>query len=245
MADDWKSWSYRQKVILQLEDIIRQSPTSNQRNAHEIELQVFQRATKKEEYVQLMTRIMMHMQEVAQSNTQANNNPHIPEILTRHPGPSQISGPNPPMMNNAMNMQGSPRIGQPMPANLPTQGGEMGSWPGNNRRIGEMQISGVGKKTASFSHVPARWSAGQDDTDSDANGCSDGRNHTNGPSGWTWSCCHHAASGSLPGLSTAGDSNSNQCFPCTLTISGQQPGVPGICQSLTFLKHGFLSCWNW
>ncbi|KAK8399772.1 hypothetical protein O3P69_003656 [Scylla paramamosain] len=146
MGDDWKSWTYRQKVIMQLEDIIRQIP-GNQRNAHEIELQVFQRATKKEEYVQLMTRIMMHMQqEMTQSSTQANNNPHVPEILNRHPGPSQINGPNAPMMNNAMSMHGSPRIGQPMPPNLPTQGGEMGNWPANNRRMSEMQISGVGKK---------------------------------------------------------------------------------------------------
>lgn len=110
-------------------------------------LQVFQRATKKDEYVQYMTRIMMHMQDVAQSNTQANNNPHIPEILARHPGPSQMNNPNPTIMNNTMNMQGSPRIGQPMPANLPTQGGEMSNWTANNRRINEMQqISGVGKK---------------------------------------------------------------------------------------------------
>lgn len=40
MAEDWKSWSFRQKVITQLEEIIRQSPAANQRNAHDIELQV-------------------------------------------------------------------------------------------------------------------------------------------------------------------------------------------------------------
>lgn len=40
MADDWKSWSFRQKVIMQMEEIARQSPAANQRNAHEIELQV-------------------------------------------------------------------------------------------------------------------------------------------------------------------------------------------------------------
>lgn len=40
MADDWKSWSFRQKVIMQMEEIIRQSPAASQRNAQEIELQV-------------------------------------------------------------------------------------------------------------------------------------------------------------------------------------------------------------
>ncbi|KAK8739770.1 hypothetical protein OTU49_003186 [Cherax quadricarinatus] len=165
MGDDWKSWNFRQRVVAQLEELIRQTPPGNHRNAHELELQVFQRATKKDEYLQCIGRIVMHMRELAQNSNPQNNNPHLAEVLTRHPGPGgqmtgpggQMGGPGGPVVTGPttptlmaaqqVNMQGAPRIGQPMPPNITNQGADMGSWSANNRqRINEMQMPGVNKK---------------------------------------------------------------------------------------------------
>ncbi|KAG7177519.1 mediator of RNA polymerase II transcription subunit 15-like [Homarus americanus] len=159
MAEDWKSWSFRQKIIMQLEDHIRQTPAGSSRGAHDLELQVFQRATKKDEYLQFIGRILMHLTDLIQSNNQQSNNPHLAEVLTRQPGPgarmtggtaSQMIGPGGPVVtgpNTTTIMQGAPRIGQPMPANIPNQAADMANWPTNNRqRLNEMQMSGVNKK---------------------------------------------------------------------------------------------------
>ncbi|XP_045605676.1 mediator of RNA polymerase II transcription subunit 15 [Procambarus clarkii] len=164
MADDWKSWNFRQRVVAQLEDLIRQTPPGNHRNAHDLELQVFQRATKKDEYLQYIGRIAMHMREMIQNSNPQSNNPHLAEVLTRHPGSVPMSGPGGQMAGpggqvvsgpntttlmagQPVNMQGAPRIGQPMPPNMPNQAADMANWTTNNRpRLNEMQMPGVNKK---------------------------------------------------------------------------------------------------
>lgn len=40
MADDWKSNAFRQRIIAQLEELIRQTPAGNQKSAHDLEHQV-------------------------------------------------------------------------------------------------------------------------------------------------------------------------------------------------------------
>lgn len=117
-------------------------------------LQVFQRSAKKENYMEYIGRIMMHLQgSVHKSNNQQANNPNLAEALVHHPGPSTqmlggiggqvVAGPPVPQMTN---MQGPPRVGQPMPPNIPNQAPEMGGWQANRGRLNEMQISGVNKK---------------------------------------------------------------------------------------------------
>ncbi|KAK3856325.1 hypothetical protein Pcinc_027979 [Petrolisthes cinctipes] len=147
--NDWKTWSFRKDVINKLEKMIQSTPAPNQRNAQDLELQVFQRSTKKENYVEYIGRIMMHLQSLVQkSNNQQVNNPNLADALVHHPGPSNqmpgglggpvVSGPPVPQMGV---MQGPPRVGQPMPPNLPTQTPEMANWQANRGRLNEMQIN--------------------------------------------------------------------------------------------------------
>lgn len=127
-------------------------------------LQMFQRASKKDEYLQLIARIVMHMRDIIQNNNQQNNNPHLADVLTRHPVPggqmtgpggqmtgpggAVVTGPNTSsiMAGQQSTMQGAPRLGQPMPSNLPNQAADMASWPANRQRLNDMQMSGVNKK---------------------------------------------------------------------------------------------------
>ncbi|XP_064121851.1 mediator of RNA polymerase II transcription subunit 15-like isoform X1 [Macrobrachium nipponense] len=107
MADDWKTWSFRQKVIHQLEELIRQTPPNQHRNAHDLELQVFQRSGKREEYMTFIARVIMYLRDMAQNNSQQqNNNPHLQAVLSA-PGPAtQMTGPGGHMTSTVPQMGG-------------------------------------------------------------------------------------------------------------------------------------------
>ena len=64
MADskEWKKWACRQQVQQQLSDLIRKSPTGFKGNAPDLESQAFHRAKTREEYVQLIARVVWHIQ---------------------------------------------------------------------------------------------------------------------------------------------------------------------------------------
>ncbi|CAL4067486.1 unnamed protein product, partial [Meganyctiphanes norvegica] len=59
--NDWRSSSFRQRVITQLDGLIRESATKTQRSAEELECQVYSRSTNRNEYLQYIARVVMHL----------------------------------------------------------------------------------------------------------------------------------------------------------------------------------------
>lgn len=164
MADDWKSTAFRQRIIAQLEELIRQTPAGNQKSAHDLEHQVFQRSSKRDEYLQYIGRLVSHMREVAQSNTNPQtSNPQLAAVLAGQQVPAGqmvgtpmtgpigpvTGGPNATIITgqNIQNLQGGPRMGQPMMPNLPNQASDIPNWAGNNhQRLSDIQMGNVNKK---------------------------------------------------------------------------------------------------
>ncbi|CAL4069530.1 unnamed protein product, partial [Meganyctiphanes norvegica] len=167
MAEDWKSWAFRQRVQQQLDELIRNSPSANQRNAQDLEAQVFQRAKTRDEYLQFIARIVMHMRGVANDNMNRGNNPNITAVLNSGPGGTQgqmpggqFGGPGgnivvlpPGMQQNHGPGPGGPRMQSNVNINMPNQGGVMNDWqntrmsiPGKQENI-NMSMQGGGKMT--------------------------------------------------------------------------------------------------
>ncbi|XP_076048188.1 mediator of RNA polymerase II transcription subunit 15-like [Oratosquilla oratoria] len=81
MADDWKSPAFREKIIKKLDDNIQNLPPgSASRSAKEMEDQVFGKAKSREEYLQMVTRLVLHLKVNATSKA---------------PGPSPPAGGSP------------------------------------------------------------------------------------------------------------------------------------------------------
>lgn len=157
-TEDWKSWVFRQRVQQQLDELIRNSPQANQRNAQDLEAQVFQRAKTRDEYLQFIARIVMHMRGVQNDNNMnRGNNPNITAVLNapggtqsqmgnqgpgqpgqpggQQAGGGQFGGPGnivvlPGMQQNPGSGQagGGPRMQGNMNINISNQGGGMNDW---------------------------------------------------------------------------------------------------------------------
>ncbi|KAK7077384.1 mediator complex subunit Med15, partial [Halocaridina rubra] len=74
---------------------------------------VFQKSSKRDDYMQYIARVVMHLRDLGQNNNQQNNNPHLQAVLTA-PGPntqitgnvSQMVGPGGPMQGPGGQMGG-------------------------------------------------------------------------------------------------------------------------------------------
>ncbi|XP_064121852.1 mediator of RNA polymerase II transcription subunit 15-like isoform X2 [Macrobrachium nipponense] len=146
MAEDWKTWPFRQKMIQQLEELIRQLPPNQLHNAQNLELQVFQRSQKREEYVQFITRVSMYLRELATNSNQQNNNPHSQAVLLA-PGPNpQMAGPGTHMAGTVTQMAGpagtmAGSVG-PGPGQMVNAGGSVVAGPNANMMAGQQPMQG-------------------------------------------------------------------------------------------------------
>ncbi|XP_068216486.1 mediator of RNA polymerase II transcription subunit 15-like [Palaemon carinicauda] len=146
MAEDWKTWPFRQQMIQQLDDLIRQIPQSHLHNAQNLELQVFQRSQKREEYVQYITRVSMYLRDMSTNNNQPNNNPHSQPVLLA-PGPnSQMAGPGTHMGGTVTQMAG-PTGGMagsvgPGPGQMITNAGSVVTGQNANMMAGQQPMHG-------------------------------------------------------------------------------------------------------
>jgi len=79
-TDDWKTPGFRQSVAAKIEDAIRQSGNPTTKTASEMETHFFQRATTREDYLNYLARLLIHIKELsskqkaqAASGAQAGN----------------------------------------------------------------------------------------------------------------------------------------------------------------------------
>ena len=61
----WQTEAFRSSLIRKLEEAIRETNSQNQRNAVDLERQVFERATSKEEYLSFVARLILHVRQQA------------------------------------------------------------------------------------------------------------------------------------------------------------------------------------
>ncbi|KAL7634753.1 UNVERIFIED_CONTAM: hypothetical protein RMT77_015130 [Armadillidium vulgare] len=71
MAEDWKNWSRRQRIIQQIDEYLKQ--TNETKSALELENSLFLKANKEEEYLQYVTKIIKYLKEQAQNTNQNNS----------------------------------------------------------------------------------------------------------------------------------------------------------------------------
>ncbi|XP_076028620.1 mediator of RNA polymerase II transcription subunit 15-like [Oratosquilla oratoria] len=164
MTEDWKTLAFRQKVVHEIEEKLKLASAGIQQNAQELENQIFQKAKKREEYVQHISQLLMRLKEVAAQSHNANHPaPQINAILAGQNGPANNpggpsgpggSGPgnnSGPMMTGQGNMGGGMAIGPRMVAQPGMQTG-MGN-QGNDlmsgyirQRLSENQIRNLNQK---------------------------------------------------------------------------------------------------
>ena len=66
----WQSEAFRSSLIRKLEEAIRETGNPNQRNAADLERQVFERANSKEEYLSFVARLILHVKQQASGGGQ-------------------------------------------------------------------------------------------------------------------------------------------------------------------------------
>ena len=71
MSQEWQTDAFRGSLVRKLEEAIRDSGNPTNKNAVEMERQVFQRAKSKEEYLSFVARLILHVR--PQQPGQANN----------------------------------------------------------------------------------------------------------------------------------------------------------------------------
>ncbi|CAL4212067.1 unnamed protein product, partial [Meganyctiphanes norvegica] len=67
-SDDWKTRTFRQRIIHQLEELNRWTPTTARRSPEELESQIFQRSNSKEDYMRYIGKVVLHMRQIKQAN---------------------------------------------------------------------------------------------------------------------------------------------------------------------------------
>ncbi|KOB73116.1 putative mediator complex [Operophtera brumata] len=63
-ADYWRTQEFRETMILQIEDVIEQSGMTVVRSGSELENHVFMKAKSKEDYMNMVLKIILHVQEM-------------------------------------------------------------------------------------------------------------------------------------------------------------------------------------
>nr|XP_034299115.1 mediator of RNA polymerase II transcription subunit 15-like [Crassostrea gigas] len=61
---DWRAEPFRSKVVAEIEEVVRSSASPMTKSSIEMENDVFQKAKTQEEYLLLITRLILHMKEM-------------------------------------------------------------------------------------------------------------------------------------------------------------------------------------
>ncbi|VDI58424.1 mediator of RNA polymerase II transcription subunit 15-like isoform X3 [Mytilus galloprovincialis] len=104
MADqnDWRSETFRRKVIQQIDEAVRQSATPMTKSSLEMENHVFMKAKSREEYLALVARLILHVKEINSQRERRAAPGGMPQVGMQDP------------INALQNlaMQGTPGMGQ-------------------------------------------------------------------------------------------------------------------------------------
>ncbi|KAL7634754.1 UNVERIFIED_CONTAM: hypothetical protein RMT77_015131 [Armadillidium vulgare] len=111
MAEEWKNWSRRQRIIQQIDEYLKQ--TNETKSAQELENSLFLKANKEEEYLQDVTKIIKYLKEQAQYTNQ-NNSALNASPVNAGAGRqmNQLGAPSP---GGMINTPGQPQQQQPSP----------------------------------------------------------------------------------------------------------------------------------
>ncbi|XP_073941346.1 LOW QUALITY PROTEIN: mediator complex subunit 15 [Choristoneura fumiferana] len=105
--DNWRTQSFRQSVVSKIEEVIQRSGMQVARNSSEMENHVFMKAKTREEYMNMVAKLILHVREMSQPKQ--NQAPNMQ-------GPNQNQGgPNP----QVQNQQGQGQQGPSQPGLAP------------------------------------------------------------------------------------------------------------------------------
>uniref|UniRef100_S4R8E8 Mediator of RNA polymerase II transcription subunit 15 n=1 Tax=Petromyzon marinus TaxID=7757 RepID=S4R8E8_PETMA len=124
---DWRSQAFRQKVVVQIEEAVRQAGHPITKSSKEMENHVFMKASSRDEYMALLARLILHIRDYSKKARPNQGDPmHALQVIAPL-GPGQ---PGPPMMVPRPQVPGGPmhRMPVPQPQGQPNQGGPQ---PGN------------------------------------------------------------------------------------------------------------------
>ncbi|XP_046447661.1 mediator of RNA polymerase II transcription subunit 15-like [Daphnia pulex] len=107
-SDDWKSPGFRQNVAARIEEAIRQSGNPTTKTASEMETHFFQRANNKEDYLNYLARLLIHIKELsAKARAQGGTGVGVagPQGNVQPNNPQQQGNISQPQMMNHMNVR--------------------------------------------------------------------------------------------------------------------------------------------
>ncbi|CAG9567532.1 unnamed protein product [Danaus chrysippus] len=97
--DNWRTQNFRQNVVTKIEEVIQKSGMQVARNSSEMENHVFMKAKTREEYLNMVAKLILHVREMSQPKQNQGQNMQ---------GPNQNQGGQP---NQAQTQQGQPQQG--------------------------------------------------------------------------------------------------------------------------------------
>ncbi|XP_026738058.1 mediator of RNA polymerase II transcription subunit 15-like [Trichoplusia ni] len=91
--DNWRTQAFRQSVVSKIEEVIQRSGVQVARNSSEMENHVFMKAKTREEYMNMVAKLILHVREMSQSK-QNQGAPNMQGPNQGQPGPSpQVQAP--------------------------------------------------------------------------------------------------------------------------------------------------------
>ncbi|KAI5633003.1 hypothetical protein NE865_14301 [Phthorimaea operculella] len=93
--ENWRTQGFRQSVVSKIEQVIQQSGMQVARNSSEMENHVFMKAKTREEYMNMVAKLILHVREMSQQPKQNQGGPSMQGPNQNPPGPNQ-QGPNQP-----------------------------------------------------------------------------------------------------------------------------------------------------
>nr|XP_032529574.1 mediator of RNA polymerase II transcription subunit 15-like [Danaus plexippus plexippus] len=106
--DNWRTQNFRQNVVTKIEEVIQKSGMQVARNSSEMENHVFMKAKTREEYLNMVAKLILHVREMSQPKQNQGQNMQ---------GPNQNQGG---PANQAQTQQGQPQQGSSNQAGMAT-----------------------------------------------------------------------------------------------------------------------------
>ncbi|XP_041977979.1 mediator of RNA polymerase II transcription subunit 15 [Aricia agestis] len=106
--DNWRSQSFRQSVVSKIEEVIQRSGMQVARNSSEMENHVFMKAKSREDYMNMVAKLILHVREMSKP-TQNQGAPNMQGQNPNQPGPnSQVQNQPGQAPQGPNNQQGMP-----------------------------------------------------------------------------------------------------------------------------------------
>ncbi|XP_029426920.1 mediator of RNA polymerase II transcription subunit 15 isoform X2 [Rhinatrema bivittatum] len=116
---DWRSAAFRQKLVSQIDEVMRKAGVAHNKSSKDMENHVFMKAKNREEYLSLVARLIIHFRDIHNKKSQASVSDPMNALQTLTGGPpagtpgmgmtSQTSG------ASISGLSGLGQLGQPQP----------------------------------------------------------------------------------------------------------------------------------